>query len=97
MERIECDLLFRWFVGIGIDGPMGDHSRFSKNCDRLLEERSPPSSWPRCCRSCGSSGCCRASIFGDGTLIEAWASLKSLKPMGPSGRRPAGGRSQYGG
>jgi transposase len=37
MERIEFDLLFRWFVGIGIDDPVWDHSSFSKNCDRLLE------------------------------------------------------------
>ena len=37
MERIEFDLLFRWFVGIGIDDPVWDHSSFSKNRDRLLE------------------------------------------------------------
>jgi hypothetical protein len=30
MERIEFDLLFRWFVGIGIDDPVWDHSSFSK-------------------------------------------------------------------
>ena len=35
--RIEYDLLFRWFVGIGIDDPVWDHSSFSKNRDRLLE------------------------------------------------------------
>ena len=37
MERIEFDLLFRWFVGIGIDDPVWDHSAFTKNRDRLLE------------------------------------------------------------
>src|SRR5579884_2617835 len=37
MERIEFDLLFRWFVGIGIDDPAWDHSSFTKNRDRLLE------------------------------------------------------------
>src|SRR5947199_1781747 len=37
MERLEFDLLFRWFVGIGIDEPVWDHSVFSKNRDRLLE------------------------------------------------------------
>ncbi len=36
MERLEFDLLFRWFVGIGIDEPAWDHSVFSKNRDRLL-------------------------------------------------------------
>jgi len=36
MERIEFDLLFRWFVGLGIEDPVWDHSTFSKNPDRLL-------------------------------------------------------------
>jgi transposase len=38
MERMEFDLLFRWFVGLSIDDPIWDHSVFSKNRDRLLEE-----------------------------------------------------------
>jgi transposase len=37
MERLEFDLLFRWFVGIGVDDAVWDHSTFSKNRDRLLE------------------------------------------------------------
>src|SRR5258708_13914955 len=37
MERLEYDLLFRWFVGIGVDDGAWDHSVFSKNRDRLLE------------------------------------------------------------
>jgi transposase len=37
MERLEYDLLFRWFVGIGVDVAAWDHSVFSKNRDRLLE------------------------------------------------------------
>ena len=36
MERIEFDLLFRWFVGLGIDEPVWDHSTFSKSRERLL-------------------------------------------------------------
>src|ERR1700733_2388952 len=36
MERIDFDLLFRWFVGLGIDDPVWDASTFSKNRDRLL-------------------------------------------------------------
>ena len=36
MERLEFDLLFRWFVGLGVDDPVWDHSTFSKNRDRLL-------------------------------------------------------------
>ncbi len=37
MERMEFDLLFRWFVGLGVDDPVWDHSSFTKNRDRLLE------------------------------------------------------------
>src|SRR6202023_3071997 len=37
MERLEFDLLFRWFVGLGTDDAVWDHSTFSKNRDRLLE------------------------------------------------------------
>jgi transposase len=37
MERLEFDLLFRWFVGIGVEEAAWDHSVFSKNRDRLLE------------------------------------------------------------
>jgi transposase len=37
MERLEFDLLFRWFVGLGIDDAVWDHSTFSKSRDRLLE------------------------------------------------------------
>jgi transposase len=37
MERLEFDLLFRWFVGLGIDDVVWDHSTFSKNRERLLE------------------------------------------------------------
>jgi hypothetical protein len=36
MERLELDLLFRWFVGLGVDDPVWDASTFSKNRDRLL-------------------------------------------------------------
>lgn len=36
MERIDYDLLFRWFVGLGIDDPVWNHSAFSKNRERLL-------------------------------------------------------------
>jgi transposase len=37
MERLEFDLLFRWFVGLGVDDAVWDHSTFSKNRDRLLD------------------------------------------------------------
>ena len=94
MERLEFDLLFRWFVGLGIDDPAWDHSVFSKNRDRLLEGEIAAKflaailTQPQVKRLLSSQ-----HFSVDGTLVEAWASLKSLKPRdGGDGRRAAGGR-----
>ena len=38
MERLEFDLLFRWFVGLGIDDPVWDATSFTKNRERVLNE-----------------------------------------------------------
>jgi transposase len=96
MERIEFDLLFRWFVGIGIDDPVWDHSSFTKNRDRLLEGEIAAKflgallSQPRVKRLLSSD-----HFSVDGTLIQAWASMKSFKPKDPpeSGGPPGGGRN----
>ena len=81
MERLEYDLLFRWFVGIGVDDAAWDHSTFSKNRDRLLEGDiaakflSAVLAQPRVKRLLSTD-----HFSVDGTLIEAWASMKSFKP-----------------
>jgi len=80
MERLEFDLLFRWFVGLGVDDPVWDHSTFSKNRDRLLEGEIAAKfllavlAQPRVKRLLSSD-----HFSVDGTLIEAWASLKSFR------------------
>jgi transposase len=96
MERLEYDLLFRWFVGIGIDDAAWDHSVFSKNRDRLLEGDiaakflSAILVQPKVKRLLSTD-----HFSVDGTLIEAWASMKSVKPKddqtGGPGAPPAGG------
>src|SRR6186997_2497452 len=94
MERLEYDLLFRWFVGLGVDDPAWDHSVFSKNRDRLLEGDIAAKflaavlSQPRLRKLLSSD-----HFSVDGTLIEAWASMKSFKPKSPSSGEepPAGG------
>ncbi len=94
MERLEFDLLFRWFVGLGIDDPVWDHSVFSKNRDRLLDGEiaakflSAVLAQPRVKRLLSSE-----HFSVDGTLIEAWASMKSFKSKGS----PAGDDSDGGG
>ena len=58
MERLEYDLLFRWFVGIGVDDAAWDHSVFSKNRDRLLEGDIAAKFLARCWRDPGSRSFC---------------------------------------
>ena len=96
MERLEFDLLFRWFVGIGVDDAAWDHSTFSKNRDRLLEGDiaakllSAVLAQPRIKRLLSTD-----HFSVDGTLIEAWASMKSFKPKdGDEPPADAGGRNR---
>ena len=92
MDRLEFDLLFRWFVGLGVDDPVWDHSTFSKNRDRLLDGAIAAKflaavlAQPRVKRLLSSD-----HFSVDGTLIEAWASMKSFKPKDGSGDPPPGG------
>jgi transposase len=97
MERLEYDLLFRWFVGIGVDEPAWDHSSFTTNRNRLLggdiaaKFLAAVLSQPRVKRLLSSD-----HFTVDGTLIEAWASMKSFRPKdeapgGDGDEPPAGG------
>jgi transposase len=80
MERMEFDLLFRWFVGLGVDDPAWDHSSFTKNRDRLLEGEIAAKflravlAQPKVKRLLSND-----HFSVDGTLIEAWASIKSFR------------------
>lgn len=84
MERMEFDLLFRWFVGLGSDEPVWDASTFSKNRDRLLEGNvaarflATLMARPRVKRLLSSD-----HFSVDGTMIQAWSSMKSVKPIEP--------------
>jgi len=97
MERLEYDLLFRWFVGIGVDDAAWDHSVYSKNRDRLLEGDiaakflSAVLAQPRVKRRLSSD-----HFTVDGTLIEAWASMKSFKPRDGDGDEPPAGAGRNG-
>jgi len=94
MERMDFDLLFRWFVGLGIDDAVWDHSVFSKNRDRLLNTEiaqaflSALLSEPRVKRLLSHE-----HFSVDGTLLQAWASMKSFRPKDGGGDPPDGGRN----
>ena len=79
MEQLDYNLLFRWFVGMQMDDPVWNHAVFSKNRERLLNEKVAEAFFQRVLQ--------RAKPFlsdehftVDGTLIEAWASQKSFRP-----------------
>ena len=99
MERMELDLLFRWFVGLGADEPVWDASTFSKNRDRLIEGHvaarflATLMARPRVKRLLSSD-----HFSVDGTMTQARSSMKSVKPIDPgegSGDEPppSGGRN----
>jgi transposase len=80
MERLEFDLLFRWFVGLGVDDPVWDHSTFSKNRDRLLEGEIAAKLLAAVLAQPKVKQLLSSDHFSvDGTLIEAWASIKSFR------------------
>jgi transposase len=92
MERLEYDLLFRWFVGIGVDEAAWDHSVFSKNRDRLLEGDIAAKFLAAVLAQPKVKKLLSTDHFSvDGTLIEAWASMKSVKPRDSSDEPPTGG------
>jgi transposase len=95
MERLEYDFLFRWFVGIGIDDAVWDHSVFSKNRDRLLEGDIAAKFLAAVLARPRVKKLLSTEHFSvDGTLIEAWASMKSFRPRDGSDEPPPdGGRN----
>ena len=85
VEQIDYDLLFRWFMGLGMDEVVWNHAVFSKNRDRLLTLEVAQRFFAEVNE--------RAKPFlsddhftVDGTLIQAWASHKSFRAEGQLGR-----------
>lgn len=100
MERLDFDLLFRWFVGLGIDDRVWDASTFAKNRERFLAMDAASAflagivSHPDVRRQMS-----RDHFSVDGTMIDAWASMKSFRPKdeesadGEDGPGDGGGRN----
>ena len=94
VERIDYDLLFRWFVGLGIEDPVWDATTFTKNRDRLLEGDMAAQFLAAVLSQDKVKGLLSSEHFSvDGTLLEVWASLKSFRPKDGSGEPPAPGRN----
>ena len=94
MEQINYNLLFRWFVGLGIDDAVWDHSTFSKNRDRLLDADVAAKFLEAVLRHPKVKRFLSDDHFSvDGTLVEAWASLKSFRAKDGSDEPPSPGRN----
>ena len=97
MEHIRFNLLYRWFVGLDLQDPVWDASTFSKNRDRLIEADIAVSFLESIVAKANEEGVLSSAHFSvDGTLLEAWASLKSFRPKDdpPSEDPPSQGRNE---
>jgi transposase len=80
VEQIQYNLLFRWFVGLAIEDAVWNHSVFSKNRDRLIEHDAVTELFNATVEMAGKKGLLSGEHFSvDGTLIQAWASHKSMR------------------
>lgn len=81
MEQLDYNLLFRWFVGLGMDDPVWDPTTFTKNRDRLLEGDIAQAFFAAVVEQIRHKKLLSDEHFTvDGTLLEAWASHKSFRP-----------------
>lgn len=94
-ERLQYDLLFKWFLGLNITDRAFDHSTFSKNRQRLLERGLAEALLGEVVREARRRRLISEDHFTvDGTLLQAWASHKSVRPRddqeppGERGRNP---------
>src|SRR5713101_363441 len=91
-ERLNYDLLFKWFLGLAIDGRAFDATTFSKNRRRLLDHEIADRFFAAVVGQAKLRRYVSSDHFSvDGTLLEAWASHKSFQPKdGPRGPLPPG-------
>jgi len=81
MEEIDYSILFRWFVGMNLDDKVWDPTTFTKNRERLLDADVARQFLTLVVEQAQANGWTSDEHFTvDGTLLEAWASLKSFRP-----------------
>ena len=80
MEELDYSVLFRWFVGLGMDDPVWDATSFTKNRDRLLSGDVAEAFFQEVMAEARAAGLLSDEHFTvDGTLLAAWASQKSFR------------------
>jgi transposase len=91
MEELDYSLLFRWFVGLGIDDEVWDATVFSKNRDRLIEGEIAAQFFAAVRGQLERSGLLSDEHFTvDGTMLEAWANRRSFREKADPPERGSG-------
>jgi transposase len=91
-ERLQYDLLFKWFLNMNIATPAFDHASFSKNRERLIKHGIAEQFFASVMAEAAKAKLISDDHFTvDGTLLQAWASLKSVKPRDDNQPPPTGG------
>src|SRR5258708_28701540 len=94
MDQMHYNLLFRWFVGLGIDDPVWVATVFTKNRDRLLNTDIARKFLAAILSEKAVTPLLSDEHFSvDGTLIEAWASMKSFQPKATATSEPPAGEA----
>jgi transposase len=90
-ERLQYDLLFKWFLDLNIMDAAFDHSVFAKNRERLLEHAVAREFFTTIVEEARRRHLLSEEHFTvDGTLLEAWASMKSIRPKDEREEPPTG-------
>lgn len=89
MEQLEFNILFRWFVGVGMDAKLWDVTVFSKNRERMLHADIAGAFFKEVVEQARNQGLISEEHFSvDGTLLEAWASHKSFQKKNKKAKNP---------
>ncbi|NUM58994.1 MAG: IS5 family transposase [Bdellovibrionaceae bacterium] len=95
-EQLRYNLLYRWFVGLGMSGAAWDHSTFSKNRERLIKGGVADRFFSLVIEFASVNGLVSDEHFSvDGTLIEAWASLKTFLPKESENKKDDDDKSDH--
>lgn len=88
-EQLEYNMLFRWFVGVGVEQALWDHSTFTRNRQRFIAHDAARAVFAGILTQAEAAGLLSEEHFSvDGSLIRAWASNKSLVPRDPCAPPP---------
>ena len=95
MEQLNCNLLFRWFVGLNLDGAVWVPTLFSKNRERLIDGHIADAVMQEVLNVPDSRGLLsHEHVTVDNTLLEAWASHKNVRPKDDPSPPPSHGEEK---